>query len=45
MRNGQTSESVVVQELLEQLGLSGVCISLDALHTQKAVRPRAGYRR
>lgn len=35
MRNGQISENVVVQELLEQLGLSGVCISLDALHTQK----------
>ena len=35
MRNGQTSEIVVVQKLVEQLDLTGVCISLDALHTKK----------
>jgi DDE_Tnp_1-associated len=35
MRNGQTSEIATVQTLLEQLHLSGVCFSMDALHTQK----------
>lgn len=35
MRNGQTSEIATVQTLLEQLHFSGVCFSLDALHTQK----------
>ena len=35
MRNKQTSEVLVVQQLLGQLQLTGVCISLDALHAQK----------
>ena len=35
MRNGQTSEVVVVEALLKQLDLTDVCISLDALHTKK----------
>ena len=35
MRNKQTSEILVVQQLLGQLQLTGVCISLDALHAQK----------
>lgn len=35
MRNGQTSEIATVQTLLEHLQLSGVCFSMDALHTQK----------
>jgi len=35
MRNGQSSEIVTVQTLLAGLHLSGVCISLDALHSQK----------
>lgn len=35
MRNGQTSEIATVQTLLQQLHLSGVCFSMDALHTQK----------
>ena len=35
MRNGQTSEIATVQSLLTQLQLSGVCFSMDALHTQK----------
>ena len=35
MLNQQTSEVLVVQQLLEQLQLAGVCISLDALHAQK----------
>lgn len=35
MRNAQTSEIVTVQTLLDHWQLSGVCFSLDALHTQK----------
>lgn len=35
MRNGQTSEIATVQTLLSNLQLSGVCFSMDALHTQK----------
>lgn len=35
MRNGQTSEVAVVEDLLNQLELRDVCISLDALHTKK----------
>ena len=35
MRNKQTSEVLVVQQLLGQLQLTGVCISFDALHAQK----------
>lgn len=35
MRNGQTSEIATVQTLLDHLQLSGVCFSMDALHTQK----------
>lgn len=35
MQNKKTSEIVVVRELLEQLQLTGVCISLDALHIKK----------
>lgn len=35
MHNKQTSEIFVVQQLLEQLELSEVCVSLDALHTKK----------
>ena len=35
MRNGQTSEIATVQALLQQLHLSRVCFSMDALHTQK----------
>jgi hypothetical protein len=35
MRNRQTSEVAVVQELLESLELTGMCISLDALHAKK----------
>lgn len=34
-RNGQTSEIKTVETLLDQLHLSGVCMSLDALHAQK----------
>ncbi len=33
--NGQTSEIEVVQSLIEQLQVSGVVFSLDALHLQK----------
>lgn len=35
MRNRQTSEIATVQTLLDHLHLSGVCFSMDALHTQK----------
>jgi hypothetical protein len=35
MRNAQTSEIATVQTLLDHLQLSGVCFSLDALHTPK----------
>ncbi|NJR61966.1 MAG: ISAs1 family transposase [Cyanobacteria bacterium CRU_2_1] len=35
MRNGHTSEIATVQTLLSHLQLSGVCFSMDALHTQK----------
>lgn len=35
MRNGQSSEIATVQTLLEGLQISGVCFSLDALHSQK----------
>lgn len=35
MRNGQSSEIATVQTLLAGLQLSGVCFSLDALHSQK----------
>ena len=35
LRHQETSEITVVQRLLEQLKLKGVCISLDALHAQK----------
>lgn len=35
MRNGQTSEIATVQTLLHHLDLTGVCFSMDALHTQK----------
>lgn len=35
MQNKKESEITVVRELLEQLQLTGVCISLDALHTKK----------
>lgn len=35
MQNKKTSEITVVRELLEKLQLSDVCISLDALHTEK----------
>lgn len=35
MQNKKKSEITVVRELLEQLQLTGVCISLDALHTKK----------
>ncbi|NJO39759.1 MAG: ISAs1 family transposase [Cyanobacteria bacterium RU_5_0] len=35
MRNGQTSEIATVQTLVNPLHLSGVCFSMDALHTQK----------
>ena len=34
-QNGQTSEIVSVRQLLEQLDLKGVWVTLDALHTQK----------
>ena len=34
-RHKEMSEITVVQQLLEQLQLTGVCISLDALHAQK----------
>ncbi|MDX2099509.1 MAG: ISAs1 family transposase, partial [Leptolyngbyaceae cyanobacterium bins.59] len=35
MRNLQTSEIKTVEALLDTLQLKGVCLSLDALHTQK----------
>ncbi|CAA9381064.1 hypothetical protein AVDCRST_MAG94-4883 [uncultured Leptolyngbya sp.] len=35
MRNQQTSEIQTVEVLLAKLQLKGVCLSLDALHTQK----------
>jgi len=35
MRNSQSSEITTVQILLDSLQLSGVCFSLDALHSQK----------
>lgn len=35
MHNAQTSEITTVQTLLSHLHLSGVCFSMDALHTQK----------
>lgn len=35
LQNGQTSEIVSVRQLLEQLELKGVWVTLDALHTQK----------
>lgn len=35
MRNGQSSEIATVQTLLAGLQLSGVCFTLDALHSQK----------
>lgn len=35
MRNKQTSEVFVVRQLVQQLELTGVCISLDALHAKK----------
>ena len=35
MQNQQGSEIKTVQRLLEHLQLTGVCFSLDALHTQK----------
>jgi len=35
MHNKKDSEITVVRELLEQLQLTGVCVSLDALHTKK----------
>jgi DDE_Tnp_1-associated len=35
MRNGETSEIATLQHLLGQLQLTGVCFSMDALHTQK----------
>jgi len=35
MHNGNESEIVVVQNLLEALNLKGVCFSFDALHAQK----------
>jgi hypothetical protein len=35
MSNGQQSEIVTVQTLLEALGLQDVCFTMDALHTQK----------
>jgi hypothetical protein len=44
MRNGQTSEIATVQTLLEQLQLSGVCYSMDALHTQKNSAANCGER-
>lgn len=34
-QNGQTSEIISVRQLLEQLELKGVWVTLDALHTQK----------
>ena len=34
-RHKETSEITVVQQLLEQLQLTGVCVSPDALHAQK----------
>jgi hypothetical protein len=33
--NGERSEIVVVQELIEELQLTGMVFSLDALHLQK----------
>ena len=35
MRHAQTSEIATVRTLLEELQLSGVCFSMDALHSQK----------
>jgi len=35
MQNKHTSEVVVVRQLIEQLELTGLCISLDALHAKK----------
>lgn len=35
MHNKKTSEIAVVRDLLEKLQLTNVCISLDALHTEK----------
>ncbi|MDZ4876771.1 MAG: ISAs1 family transposase ISMae8 [Chroococcidiopsis cubana SAG 39.79] len=35
MHNGSESEISTVQDLLSRLNLSGVCFTLDALHTQK----------
>jgi hypothetical protein len=35
MHNGQQSEIVTVQSLLEVLALHDVCFTMDALHTQK----------
>ena len=35
MHNGEESEIVIVQALLEALELHDVCLTLDALHTQK----------
>jgi DDE_Tnp_1-associated len=35
MHNGHSSEIVTVQTLLAGLQLSGVCLTLDALHSQK----------
>jgi DDE_Tnp_1-associated len=35
MRNAQTSEIATVQTLLSHLQLTGVCFSMDALHSQK----------
>lgn len=44
MRNGQTSEIATVQTLLTNLHLSGVCFSMDALHTQKNSAANCGRR-
>jgi predicted transposase YbfD/YdcC len=35
MHNGQQSEIVTVQTLLDVLELHNVCFTMDALHTQK----------